>query len=301
VSSRRTMILIAAIAVGLLAAFLVFNYVQGAEDRAQGDAQRVDVYVVRDQIPRGVSGTEAQEQNLIQRDQIPREFLPPTAITDLAQIDGKVALNNLAPNQVLVDGMFVDPADAQVGFSELLEDDYTAITVSVDQVRGVAGLLVPGDEVNMMLTTTEAGEGGEGEGGGAGELIEGTGPDRTSVINRLAGDARMLYQKVRILAVGTQAAAQAGENLTEDAEGEETAPAAAAVGDTGLITFAVPISAAQLIASVEPGQLYLTLVPESFEPTALPPLDLEADSLPGEVSGELTPYGPAGEPADEQD
>jgi pilus assembly protein CpaB len=276
------MILIAAIAVGLLAAFLVFNYVQGAEDRAQGDAQRVDVFVVRDQIPRGVSGNEAQEQNLIERDQIPREFLPPTAITSLDQIDGKVALNNLAPNQVLVDGMFVDAADAQVGFSELLEDDRTAITISVDQVRGVAGLLVPGDEVNMMLTLA----------GGTGE------PD--TVAERVPLDARFLYQKVRILAVGATAAAQPGENLTEGAEGEAAAPAAET--DTGLITFSVPVEAAQYIASAPPESIYLTLVPESYEPTPLPPLGIdELTDLPGEVGTELTPYGPSGEPADEAD
>lgn len=273
------MILIAAIAVGLLAAFLVFNYVQGAEDRAQGDAQRVDVLVVRDQIPRGLSATQAREQNLIEQDQIPREFLPPTAIRNIDEIDGKVALNNLAPNQVLVDGMFVDPSDAAVGFSELLEDDLTAITVSVDQVRGVAGLLVPGDEVNLMVTAAGAEEGAEGGAEG--------------VADRLSQDARMLYEKVRILAVGSQAAAQPGENLAEGEGGE--AQAAGAAGNTGLITFAVPIDAAQLIASVPPGQLYLTLVPEAYEPAALPPLDLGGTTLPGEDSTQITPYGPDGQ------
>lgn len=282
-SSRRTMILIAAIAVGLLAAFLVFNYVQGAEDRAQGDAQRVDVFVVREEIPRGISAAQAQEQNLIQRGQIPREFLPPTAIRSLDEIDGKVALNNLAPNQVLVQGMFVDAQEAQVGFSQLLEDDLTAITVSVDQVRGVAGLLVPGDEVNLMVTTPA--EGGDGA----------ASPDG----DPLAANARMLYQKVRILAVGTQAAAQPGENLGEDEEG--AAAAAPPASDTGLITFAVPARAAQLIASVPAGQIYLTLLPEDYGPAALGPVSELPAELPGEVGTELTPYGPDGEPANEAD
>lgn len=270
------MILIAAIAVGVLAAFLVFNYVQGADDRAQGDAQRVDVFVVREPIPRGLSGTQAQEQNLIDQDQIPREFLPPTAITNLDQIDGKVSLNTLAPNQVLVDGMFVDPADAQVGFAELLEDDLVAVTVSVDEIRGVAGLLVPGDRVNLMVT------------GGTGGGEEGEGSD-----GPLADDARSLYQAVRILAVGTTAAAQPGENV---AEGEDGEPAPEPeVTNTGLITFAVPIEAAQLIASVPSGQLYMTLVPDSYTPTPLPPVDLSPAELPGEQGDALTPYGPDGE------
>lgn len=277
-SSRRTMILIAAIAVGLLAAFLVFNYVQGADDRANQDAQRVDVFVIEGDIARGLSGTQAFEQGLIVEDQIPQEFLPPTAITDPADIDGQVALNNLAPNQVLVQGMFVDPADAQVGFSELLEEGRVAVTVSLDQVRGVAGLLVPGDRVNMLVTASQEGD---------------TSP--------LAQNARYLFQDVEVLAVGTEAAAQPGENITETAEGEE-APVEEETGDTGLITFSVPPEAAQLIASVPVGSLYLNLVPEDYEPSPLSELDiaalLEDNALPGEQGDELTPYGPDGGAAD---
>ena len=44
-SSRRTLILLGAIAVGVIAALLLFNYVQGIEDRANNNAKRVDVYV----------------------------------------------------------------------------------------------------------------------------------------------------------------------------------------------------------------------------------------------------------------
>ena len=42
-SSRRTLILIAAIVVGALAAFAIFNYVGGLEDKAYENAQRVPV------------------------------------------------------------------------------------------------------------------------------------------------------------------------------------------------------------------------------------------------------------------
>ena len=50
---------------------------------------------------------------------------------------------------------------------------------------------------------------------------------------------------------------------------------------TGTITFAVPPEAAQRIASVEPGSIYLSLVPPDFEPVPLPPFDTE-EVLPGE-------------------
>ena len=43
--------------------------------------------------------------------------------------------------------MFVDPADGLVTLLARIPDDQVAITISVDQVRGVAGLIVPGDLV----------------------------------------------------------------------------------------------------------------------------------------------------------
>lgn len=271
------MILIAAIAIGLLAAFLVFNYVQGAEDRANEDAQRVDVFVVQEPIPQGTLGDEAIEGELIARDQIPQEFQPDTAVLNLDEISGKVSLANLAPGQVLVDGMFVDPTESDIGTSQQLDPDRTAITVSVDEIRGVAGLLVPGDEVNLLVT-----EGG-GEAG-----------DEGAATSESLGQARYLFQKVEILAVGSQIATGPTGGAGA-AEGEEAAPAEEAT-NSNLITFSVPADAAQLIAAVQAGQLYLTLVPDDYEPTAIPPLDLAnlGEALPGEEGDALTPYGPAG-------
>ena len=41
VSSRRTLILVAAIVIGALASFLVYGYVSGVQDKAYDDAQRL--------------------------------------------------------------------------------------------------------------------------------------------------------------------------------------------------------------------------------------------------------------------
>ena len=54
-----------------------------------------------------------------------------------------------------------------------------AITISVDSVRGVAGLLVPGDKVDILVAD--------------------------------GASQRLLYQNVEVIAIGTTAAPQAGE------------------------------------------------------------------------------------------
>lgn len=277
------MILIAAIAVGALAAFMIFNYVGGVEDQANEGAERVDVFVVRKDVPKGLPGEQARDEGYIVQDKIPREFLPASAIRSLDQIDGRVALNNLAANQVLVDGMFVDPAQAQIGFSARIPESMVAITVSIDQVRGVAGLLVPGDKVDILLTAQNTEDESD-----------------TGVPNRAV--SRMAYHSVEILAIGQTATPQPGENITAaGADGEATDEAAAAaptaIENSGLITFLVPVEAAQMISAFDPGEIYLTLVGPDYEPTPIPALELGPEmELPGEVGSELTPYGPDGRP-----
>jgi pilus assembly protein CpaB len=263
-------ILVAAVVVGMVAAFALYTYVGGIEDRANQRAERVQVYKIVGDIPRGTFGDEAFAQGLIEESRIPREFRPATAITDPAQIDGLVALSDLAANQVVVSDQFVSQAESLSTFSTLLAGNEVAITVSVDQVRGVAGLLVPGDFVNILVASDAA------EGAPAG-------PD-AGVFSQ---PARFLYQKVQILAVGQTRRLQPGETAATNPDGTQ------AVASSGLITFAVPPEAAQRIASVNAAAFYLSLVPRDYVPRPLPPLN-PAAPIPGEDPNQLTPYGPEG-------
>ena len=288
-SSRRTLILIAAIVIGALAAYAVVTYVGGIEDRANENAERVPVVRVREDIPRGTLGADAIEFDLVETSEIAQEFFPATAISPdaLDTIIAKAAVADLAAGQVLVEGMFVDPIDSQITAARRIADDNVAITISVDDIHGVAGLIVPGDFVNVMIGGgTSCSSGGETEGEG-----EGGSTGSGSIITETA---RMLFQEVQVLFVDQSPIPLPGEQ-TGTAEGE-TAPTAV---NTGLITFQVPPQAAQLVASVPPGCFYLTLLPQTYVPSAIPEVDPNLTLLPGEDPALLTPYGPDGIAADE--
>jgi pilus assembly protein CpaB len=277
------MILIAAIAVGCIAAFVVLKYVNGIEDREAGNNERVPVLVVRADIAQGTPGEQAVETQMIVEDEIAREFLPATRITDLDQISGKIALNNLAANQVLVDGMFVDPAETSVSpITQRLEENHVAYTISVDELNGVAGLLVPGDLVDIFVkggsTTAEEEPAAEGPTG-----------------------ARLLYHQVRILAIGTNTAPTAGEEAAAaGTEGAEAGAPPTLGGGAGLLTLDLPLDAAQLIATLSGNSISLALTGPDYEAVPLPPIEAsELEVLPGETDartrfGTLTPYGPDG-------
>lgn len=285
-SSRRTLILLGAIAVGVVAALLLFNYVRGIEDRANNNAKRVDVFSAKAPIKRGVLGKTAVDDGSIGTSKIPQEFKPATAIASTEEIVKKVALFDIPAGAVIIQGMFVDPAAAQVTFRARLQNpDHVAITVSVDQVRGVGGFLQPGDEVNILVFQDVNVEAAEVTAAGPGEL------PATLAFDSIA---RYLYQKVQILAVGQNALLSPGEQASTTGTDGAQATAAQA-GNTGLITFNVPPAAAQLIAMAQQkGSMYLTLVAEEYQPKPLPPPPPIVSILPGEDPAQLTPYGPAG-------
>ena len=177
--AKRTLIVAGAVIAAALAAFANYAYLNSVQDRAYEDAELLRVFTVDKDIPKGLPGEQAVQEEFIKSDEIPREFRPATALTDLNGIRGKVALTGLSVGQVVVDGMFVDPKVASVSFSQRIPAGQVAVTVSVDQIRGVAGLLVPGDKVNLLVDD--------------------------------GGSQRFLFQNVNILAIGTSAAPQAGE------------------------------------------------------------------------------------------
>jgi pilus assembly protein CpaB len=272
VSSRRTLILVGAIVIGVIAALLIYNYVQGIDDRANNNAKLVDVFVAKSDIKRGVAGEQAAASKAVDQSQIPQQFKPATAITTTDQMAKKVALFDIPANSVIVDGMFVDPATSQITFRERLTNkNYVAVTVSTDTVHGVAGFLVAGDEVNMAVAEDNAA------------------PPATFKGLKQDSVFRYLYQKVYIIAVGQS---------TVLAPGETVDPKAAASGGSGTLTLEVPPDAALWIMGAQnKGGMYLSLVPKDYTPSVVVGPDFVVPVLPGEDPNQLTPYGPAGKPA----
>ncbi|HEV3226835.1 MAG TPA: hypothetical protein VGZ52_08375, partial [Acidimicrobiales bacterium] len=267
--------------------------------------------------PKGLTGREAQAQGMIVAAKIPAEFKPATAIVDSSIIQDKVAVANYATGQILVDGMFADPIESQITFAGRVPNDCApaglggsttnkpvpcvGITISVDQTKGVAGVIVPGDYVNVLVLPKtdycKAAEANVPKHDGADNAIVSNpaNPGQPGVPNdggvTICSPARYLYQAARVLFVDKTAVPQPGEVGTNAATPNGTAATSV---NTGLITLEVPARAAQLIASVTPDSLYLTLLPANYTPEAIGNMNPFPSVLPGEDPNQLTPYGPQG-------
>jgi hypothetical protein len=315
------LILIAAVVVGALSAFLVFNYVSSADDRALGKTRTVDVIKVAADIPQGTTGQEAEKNGQLVHARIQAEFKPITAINDVSIVANRVAITDFHTGQILVEGMFADPVDSQITFGNRVQGacgpvqastgaalPCTAITITVDQTRGVAGVIVPGDLVNILVVP-DTGYCKKPDDKGIVD-IEG---QKGSVISKLdpgpqppllpdggvalCNPARYLYQAVKVLFVDKSAIPRPGEVNSTGASTANGGTGTATTVNSGLITLQVPAVAAQVIASVAPDEIYLTLVAPDYKPTPMPKLDPYPAVLPGEDPTQLTPYGPQGIPA----
>lgn len=254
------------VAVALVLAIAAFAgvvlYASNVRQAAYQNAKLVKVFKVEKDVAKGFTGELAIAQDYVRVSEIPQEYRPGSAINSLEEIKGKVALTDLSAGQVLVTGQFVDPAVAQVTTAQQVPAGQMAVTVSIDQIHGVAGLLLPGDKVNAMVIYGSPSDAGKKE-------------------------ITTMYQNVNIMAIGTKTAPQAGATTTDE-EG-----AAATAGDTGLITFSLPIEAAERMALAGSGgpdgsyALYLTLVPPDNQPIEVPAPIGNANMLTGLP---LTPY-----------
>ena len=303
VRSRRTLILIAAIGVGLFAGLALLNYVRGIEDDLYADAQPVLVLIASEDIPEGTPAALAIEMMVPQ--DIPLTIRPATfvPINSAEQITGLVSRGLIPKNQIIIQGLFVDPAIVSARFTDQVPSGQVAMTIMVGQVEAVGGYLQPGDEVNIMVRHSSVGCGAaedEGEDDLEGGPVGESGVDSTFGgqfdSDELLGEAawctytkpaRYLFQRVEILAIGARQMLRPGE-----------------IGDDfitpqgGAITFMVPNEAAQILASVSASDIYLTLIPEDYEAEVLrplPPSILDGEGpTPAEMPECLTPYGPDG-------
>lgn len=143
-------LLIAAIVVGALAAILMALYAQQMnKEKQELIGETVAVVKAARNIPAGTPLT----QDLVTTDQVPRKFLPPNPIMkdDLGiYLDTPLAVNVTEGSMILTSDFSV--AEVSRDLSGKIPADERALSIPVDAISGVSGLLTPGDRVDLLGT-----------------------------------------------------------------------------------------------------------------------------------------------------
>jgi pilus assembly protein CpaB len=233
----------AAIVLALVAGIGVYMYASGADKRAQDNASFVNAYVATADIAKGTTGAEVQQAGLVAKEKVAKGSLPPSAITSLDELDGKVLSGPVNAKQFITAGTFVSEEDGlgSAFANQIKSDNLVAVTVTVDADRGVANQIAPGDHVNIAAKAVDGGDG------------------TTSAYT-------YILDHVKVLAVGASVAAQQATSADTSADGSAPPPT-----NSGVLTFEVTKDQALQIINANQGgsQIYLVLLaPDQPAPTA---------------------------------
>jgi Flp pilus assembly protein CpaB len=145
----RLFTLVVAILTGAVAVASVYVYVQRVEeDNARGLSPRT-VLVAGRTFAAGSAGSEIRSiPGALRKQEIPARYVVPGALSDPGFLTGKVLRSELAAGDQLMESHFAGSAEA--AFAGHFPEGTEALSLPVEHVRGVAGHVAAGNELNAF-------------------------------------------------------------------------------------------------------------------------------------------------------
>jgi len=217
-------ILLLAVILGLITSGVVFFQV--SKKNAPAKEKLLDVVVATVDIdPRQIITSE-----MIEVKKMPEQFAHPLAFSSSKEIVGKVAKERILSGEAILKNRVLKERDSS-RLSSMIPPGKRAVTVSVNGVSGVAGMLQPGDFVDIMATFDE----------------------------NIAGEdiTTLFLQNIEILAVAQEIESKENKDKEKAKGGKE---------ETTITFLVTPWEGEQLALAGEKGILRLALRP--FQPDA---------------------------------
>jgi pilus assembly protein CpaB len=147
--------LLVALLCGLCAVLLARGLTSGAS--SPGPSRTI--VVAKAPIPPGMPLTRENLQEIRWHgtEALPGSF---AHVDDLTRDGRRLALASLQRDEPILTGRVTAP-NQRATLSTQLDDGMRAVAVRVDEIRGVAGFVLPGDRVDLVLTRGEGGAGGD--------------------------------------------------------------------------------------------------------------------------------------------
>lgn len=150
--NRRKILLLLAAMIAALGTLLVFLYVQGAEGRAKDEFESVEVLVATQDIEQGESFDEAASK--FAKQDVPKDSVLDGAQTDLAGLEGLVALTPIYAGEQVITAKWGGSVDITSSVLDIPEDKVAA-SVNLSDPARVAGFVNPGSEVAILVSVDE--------------------------------------------------------------------------------------------------------------------------------------------------
>lgn len=240
----KAIVIVIALVLAGVATVLAVDYINSARSEVAASSEPVEVLVAQEDIPRGLSAEELVAGEMILLEEVPQRYVAADAISSARAIEGQVLNTPLSKGEQVSTARFSLPSAAGLAYS--VPGDQVAIAIPVDEVRGISGMVRPGDRVAVFVTIENADEDDEENEGGK--------------------VTRLLLPEARVVAMG---AALTAETATQDAEGDGGGALVSSNTSNeapSVMTLAVsPADAEKLIFGEEVGSVWITLLPATAE------------------------------------
>lgn len=142
-----------AILCGAIIALLAWYYLSSLEEKYRQMREPVPVLIAKGYIPQG---TVLKEQ-MVQVIKVPKEYIQPGALSSTRELgteDGKSIYTTILPllesEQITISKLASIKKEA--GLALTIPEGKVAISIPVDKVSAIAGLIKPGNKVNVLVT-----------------------------------------------------------------------------------------------------------------------------------------------------
>ncbi|MHB0976557.1 MAG: Flp pilus assembly protein CpaB [Candidatus Aquicultorales bacterium] len=234
----RVIVVVVSIALGLLATVGVASYINGIKSRVDAEDMLVTVVVAQENIAIGRTAEDLMNEDMLVEKKVPRKYAVTQAVGSLNKISNQVVAQALAKGEQVTTAKFKDPEE--IGFSYRVPEGKRAVSVEINEERGVSKMLMPHDHVDVLVTFNKGNEG--------------------------QAVTRILLQDVEVLAID-RTTLRPGEDAQEPSDGQKASKSAGSSTQSkttikATATLAVaPTDTEKLVFGAEVGELWLTLLP----------------------------------------
>lgn len=231
--SRLLMVGIALL-LALMSAYGISLYVRSLKAKVEQEEKQLKVLTASENLSIGTSYKEMTSRRMVSFKEVPQKYIVSGAITSPDRIDGQVLATRVNKGEQLTADKF--KYSTQAGLSFAIPKDNVAVSIPLDEVRGVAGMIKAGDYVSILATFEDVGD-----------------AKKTTL-------TRLLLQKVRVLAVGSIIAPPEGR--AEEKKTLVSAGGSRPTSERQTLTLSLSaVDAEKLVFAEENGKVWLTLLP----------------------------------------
>lgn len=197
-----------ALLAAFVATFAVWQILSGLNMQKEAEMDYREVVVAGAEIAKG----DVIPQGKVEIKKVPRQYTPENALEEGKDAVGMVALSDIAAGEIVTPKRLTSPDSGMAGLSYKIPEGLRAVTLTSSVESGVAGLILPGNEVDILITLSRQ----PGETGTAMEGAAETEPMPEPTSNGNSYSSFYLLEKVQVLACGTKMSADEVEKAAQE-------------------------------------------------------------------------------------